>query len=107
MQGSAKKGAPITGNPASGFANLDGQRLQNSRFDDEILSPNNISEQIGGCSGIEGLDEPVRELFDTNYENIDELNTISKADGDGFRTTREEIEQVAVGLLAARLDYLC
>ncbi|KAH0453384.1 hypothetical protein IEQ34_017708 [Dendrobium chrysotoxum] len=87
LQDSAKKEAPITGNTCSGLSNLDCRRIQNGRFDDEILSQ---------------YDEPVRELFDIGYENMNELHTSSKADADGFRKTREEIEQVAVDLLAAR-----
>lgn len=93
---------PISGNPVSRFSKLDDNRLKNSRFNDEKLSPNHIFEQIGGCSGIEESNESVREFFDTINENMDELNTISKADGGGFRKTKFEIEQVAVGLLAAR-----
>ncbi|XP_020579989.1 uncharacterized protein LOC110024396 isoform X2 [Phalaenopsis equestris] len=102
LQGSANKEEPISGNPTSGLANFDGRRLPNSLFHDETSSQNNIFEQIGGCSGIEESNGPVRGLYDSDYENKDELNKISKVNGDGFRKTREEIEEVAVGLLAAR-----
>ncbi|KAK8916958.1 hypothetical protein KSP39_PZI023084 [Platanthera zijinensis] len=99
-------------NHASGSSNLDGRSLQNSHFDDDshIGGPSRIEEYNEAARGdidyenelntisMDVGDEPARE--DTDYEN--KLNTISMAVGDGLEMTREEIEQVAVGLLATR-----
>lgn len=91
----------IPSNHAAGSSDLDGRLLHKSHFDDdETLNSSYI--RIGESSSIGELNEPMIELLDTDYEDENELNTFPKVVGDGFRETREEIEQVAVGLLAAR-----